>query len=295
MENNSIPPIFYEKLVKKLRIIKFFLFFTIIICCILTFYMINNRSEESFYFFFIALFYILLVGVVFLLLEVFNTTIVRGLANFHNWPQEKTNNDILRVAIKDFKEINEAPEHVIENLEKFHIYGINPLMTTEFLLKGNFCNRNFCLYQILASEFHRFYTRYFLIKTDPICNFNKTILIRPRQIFSLGLGNFIIKKKPLKEAPVNTQNLFRIYADNLQDIDKDISAKFLEQLCLYGKNVCKDILILITPKHILITKRFPVRDVLSIFLPVEKCILKQRQKAEDFLKLLDLINLLEKK
>lgn len=294
MENNLIPLISYEKLIKKLRIIKFFLFFTTIICCILIFFIINNLSEKSFWPFFIVLFLILLVGVVFLLLGEFNTAIVRELAKFYNWPQEKTNNDILRVAIKDFKERNEAPEHVVEDLKKFNVYSINPSMTTEFLLKGHFCNRNFCLYQVDIVELSRSYTRYLLMKTDPIFNFNKTILIRPRQIFSLGLGNFI-KQKTLKEAQVNTHNLFRIYTDNLQDIDKDISAKFLEQLCLYGKNVCKDVLILITPKHILITKIFRVVDISSFFLPVKKCILKQRQKAEDFLKLLDAINLLEKK
>lgn len=110
----------------------------------------------------------------------------------------------------------------------------------------------------------------------------------------MGLGNFI-RKKSLKEVQIDTQNLFKIYTDNLQDIDKDISAKFLEQLCLYGKNVCKDLLILITPKHILFTKRFPTLKGSLFFFSIKTCILKQKQETEDFLKLLDIINLLEKK
>lgn len=145
MENNTIPPVLYEKLVKKLRIIKIFQFFTIIFCCLLVFSIINNFSEQSLWPLFILAFLIVFIVLIFWFAEAVNKDIVRGLGTSYNWSQEINNNDVLDVGINGFKSINKAPKHIVKDLEKFHIYGLNPFIETEFLLKGNFCNRNFCL------------------------------------------------------------------------------------------------------------------------------------------------------
>ena len=169
----------------------------------------------------------------------------------------------------------------IEELEKFKIYNSAGGLKKKFLFSGNFCNRAFNLYQIQDYD-----ETFFLVKTNGIKDFKNTILIEPKDFF----GN---KHKELQKADVDTQGLFEIFTDNPKEISTILSKEFLDALKLSAKKNY----FLITPQGILFTQTEDVYAGFSLlpFSSSEKQVKEQWQKVENFLKLLDLINLLEKK
>lgn len=193
----------------------------------------------------------------------------------------------------------------IEELEKFNIYNSIGALKKKFLFLGKVYSRNFSLYEIQNAHNDEIF---FLIRTDIVKKVKNTILIAPKELF----GN---KYKDLQKAEIDTQGMFEIFTDNPKEISTDLSKEFLDALKNSAKNLC----FLITPQGVLLTQiknvytafsllylfpqwakfKFMYEGALSfsfsLFSSSKKQVQAKWQQVEDSLKLLNLINLLEKK
>jgi hypothetical protein len=97
---------------------------------------------------------------------------------------------------------------------------------------------------------------------------------------------------------MDTQGLFEIYTDNPQTLGQDLPQEFFTALIEYGKNIDKQVTILISPEGILCTK--PASSIKDLFVPVlftsiRNAFIREWAKYENFINLIEIINLLEPK
>ena len=163
-------------------------------------------------------------------------------------------------------------------------------------MSGKFYNRDFNLYELEAKHLldRRNRKGYLLVQTTPIPDFKNILLIKPHQnslVRFFGHSNFLTKIE------IDTQNLFDIYADKPQEAFNSLTSEFLSRLIYFGTRMKKPITFLITPRGALFFKKGTSACWCSFFAfsSSEKQVVKECQKIEDFIGLLELINLLEKK
>lgn len=140
--------------------------------------------------------------------------------------------------------------------------------------------------------FKRFGVKFkgFLLRMKPFKKIKSTILIRPK-------SSFAKKIKELQKVEIDTQGLFEIYTDNPQTLGQDLPQEFFTALIEYGKNIDKQVTILISPEGILCTK--PASSIKDLFTPVlftsiRNAFIREWAKYENFINLLELFSLLEK-
>lgn len=131
----------------------------------------------------------------------------------------------------------------------------------------------------------------FLLRMKPLKSIKSTILIRPQKTFAKKIKN-------LQKIEIDTQGLFEIYTDNPQTLGQDLPQEFLSALIDYGKNIDKSITMLISPEGILCTK--PASSIKDFFAPVlftsiRNAFIREWAKYENFINLIEIINLLEPK
>ena len=204
---------------------------------------------------------------------------------------DNENKNCFQKLLKDRPNIKEnGPAfEFIEMLNKFNVFGTIKGLEREPYYLGTYFNRSFRLDFInLLTTFSFYKKEYFILRTTPIEKIKSTILIRP----NTSANNI----KNLQKAEINTQNLFEIYTDNPQNIQTDLPEDFISRLVAYGKDINKTITILITPKGILCTK--PETKIKDFFAPVlfrslKNAFILEWAKYENFINLLEIINLLE--
>ena len=130
----------------------------------------------------------------------------------------------------------------------------------------------------------------FLLRMKPIKSIKSTILIRPKKYFAKKITN-------LQKMEIDTQGLFEIYTDNPQTLEQDLPQEFFATLVDYGRNIDKQVTILISPEGILCTK--PASSIKDFFVPVlftslRNAFIREWAKYENFINLLEIFNLLEK-
>ncbi len=117
-----------------------------------------------------------------------------------------------------------------------------------------------------------------------------TIVIKPKK-FTFS------KIKNLQKIEMDTQGLFEIYTNSPQTLEQDLPQEFISALIDYAKNIDKKITLLITPLGVLaIKKHTSWTGIFSpvIFRTIKTQVIKEWQKHENFINLLELFNLLEK-
>ena len=276
MENNSIPLIFYEKLVKKFRLFRIILILSllplILFFCSYFFVIISLETWLIALLVLFALYCVLYSG--------FSKSIFKEIERIYNWSNKKI----------------KIPWGFKQNLENFNIFGSRKQVSLYFNLSGNFYNRDFNLYELqVHKDFNsKNFKEYLLVQTAPIPNFKSIILIKPHQN---SLARFFGNSNSLTKIEIDTQGLFDIYADNPQKALNALTSEFLSRLIFFGKNMKTPITFLIMPKGALFFKKGNNAYWCSFFAfsSSQKQVLKECRKIEDFIGLLDLINLLEKK
>ena len=276
MENNLIPPIFYEKLVKKFRLFRIILILSLLpLIFFFCSYFFVIISLETWLITLLILFAIYCV-----LYSIFSKSIFKEIKGIHNWSNTK-------------KKISWGFK---QNLENLNIFGSRRQVYLYFNLSGNFYNRDFNLYELqVHKEFNsKNFKEYLLVQTTPISNFKSIILIKPHQN---SLARFFSNSNSLTKIELDTQGLFDIYADNPQEALNALTSDFMSKLIFFGKSIKDSITFLITPKGALFFKKGDGSHWCSFFAfsSSQKQVLKECQKIEGFIGLLDLINLLEKK
>lgn len=201
----------------------------------------------------------------------------------------------------------------IRELQEFAPYGNIPDASFCEVLKGNACKRDFCLdriflyYNYLDSlssnnidvkgvsvavpQTPISFFEGFILQTSAIKDFRNVILINPKK-FSCR------KIKNLQKAEIDTQGLFEIYTNSPQILGQDLPQEFISSLIEYYKNIDKKIMLLITPLGILATrKQTSWTGIFSpvIFRTIKTQVIKEWQKYENFINLIEIINLLEPK
>ena len=169
------------------------------------------------------------------------------------------------------------------------------------LFIGKFCGRKFNLDKatsssplfLLNEKGKRYYCSFegYILRTSPLKSIKNTILIRPKRSFAKKIKN-------LQKVEIDTQGLFEIYTDNPQTLGQDLPQEFLSALIDYGKNIDKSITMLISPEGILCTK--PTSSIKDFFAPVlfislRNAFIREWAKYENFINLIEIINLLEPK
>lgn len=279
MENNSIPPIFYEKLIKKFRLFRIililysiFLIGSFYVC----FFVLSLQKDYVTLFIFILLLFFILYIV---FSAFFQDAVLRELTLLHNWSNKK-----IKISW-NFK----------QDLYNLNIFGSSKEIHLCFNLSGSFFNRNFNLYELEAKHVidRRNHKDYLLVQTEPIVDFKSIILIKPHQN---SLARFFSNSNSLTKIELDTQGLFDIYADNPQEALNALTSEFMSKLIFFGKSMKDSITFLFTPKGVLFFKPdSSVKCLFFAFSSSQKQVLKEGQKIEGFIGLLDLINLLEKK
>lgn len=168
-------------------------------------------------------------------------------------------------------------------LKKFNVCGKIQQGIAEPYYSGTYFNRPFRMDHTGLPNIG------FILRTTPIEQIKSTILIRPKSTFAKKIKN-------LQKAEINTQDLFEIYTDNPQTIQNDLPEEFIPKLIAYGKDIDKTITILITPEGILCAKpKTEIKDFLSpiLFSSLKNAFIREWAKYENFINLLDLINLLK--
>ena len=279
MENNAIPPFFCEKLVKKFRLFRIILVLVLFAFLFLLYKLFSATNNHR----------VLANGLLFLFYVLYNSfshfiykAIMKEIVQIHNWSNEQKGN------LWEFR----------NDLYNFGIFSTTQNIRLSSNLSGNFYNRDFNLHSLsIRKEFsgrRRHYKTYFLVQTSPIADFKNTILIKPHQnsfVRFFNTGNSLTKTE------IDTQGVFDVYTDNPQDINNSLTTEFMQKLVSFGKTMKEPTTFLITPKGALFLKRFTLTSFSQFFAlsSSQKYILKQFQKMEDFIGLLDLFNLLEKK
>ena len=169
------------------------------------------------------------------------------------------------------------------------------------LFMGKFCGKKFNLDKATSNsplflfneKGKRYYCSFegYILRTPPLKNIKSTILIRPKSIFAKKIKN-------LQKVEIDTQGLFEIYTDSPQIFKQDLSKEFIYSLIEYYRNIDKSITILICPENILFLKPLSTLKYLFapvLFIPFKKVFIREKQKYENFINLIEIINLLEPK
>ena len=276
MENSAIPPIAYEKLVKKFRLFRIILalslFPVILFLCSYFFAIISLETWIITLFVLFALYSVLYA--------ILSKIIFKEIKQIHNWSK---NNKRLTWNCKKY-------------LRDLNMFGSRQEIKLDFELSGNFYNRDFNLYEVTSQKEYngKTFKEYLLVQTTSIPNFKNILLIKPHEKFFTRLFN---DNNVLTKIEMDTQGLFDIYIDKPENIDKVLTSEFLSRLIYFGRSMKKPITFLITPKGALFFKKGNSACWCSFFAfsSSQKQVIKECQKMEDFIGLIDLFNLLEKK
>lgn len=184
---------------------------------------------------------------------------------------------------------------IIDYLETEHI----PLIScnfrsadADFIVRGNFCKRDFRFGIISARYGKNDKEKFLLTETTPLANFDNVILITLKE----EDDEEEYSDMPLKNTQIDTQGFFDIYAKNPQNIADILPRDFIDALINYVKTTEEACSLLIIPQGIFITKRLePASEPSLCFSRADKYVYEYWQSTENFLKLLEVINLLEKK
>lgn len=202
---------------------------------------------------------------------------------------------------------------IAKKIQKHNLYGkIKDASFCEVLI-GNACKRKFCLDRIflysndlnnlssnnidvkgasvLVPQTPKSFFEGFILNTPAIKDFKNIILVKPKKVS-------LHKIKDLQKVEIDTQKLFEIYTNNPQTLGQDLSQEFIFSLIDYAKNIDKKITLLITPLGVLaIKKHTSWTGILSpvIFRTIKTQVIKEWQKHENFINLIEIINLLEPK
>ncbi len=175
------------------------------------------------------------------------------------------------------------------------MFGSRQEIKLDFELSGNFYNRDFNLYEVTSQKEYngKNFKEYLLVQTTPIPDFKNILLIKPHEKFFTKLFN---DNNVLTKIEMDTQGLFDIYIDKPENIANVLTPEFMSKLVFFGTRMKKPITFLITPRGALFFKKGTSLCWCSFFAfsSSQKQVLKECQKMEDFIGLLDLINLLEK-
>jgi len=216
-------------------------------------------------------------------------------------------------SVRSFEHPESAKEDWrIRELQEFAPYGKIPDASFCKVLIGNACKRNFCLDRIFlylnnlnnlgsqsidvrgapvpVPQTPKSFFEGFILNTPAIKDFRNVILIKPKK-FTFS------KIKNLQKAEIDTQGLFEIYTNSPQTLGQDLPQKFLSAIIEYGKKIDKKNTLLITPQGIIaIKKHTSWTGIFSpvLFRSVRTQVIKEWQKYENFINLLELFNLLEK-
>lgn len=184
----------------------------------------------------------------------------------------------------------------MDDLELFQLLNFSfKSISEQFILRGKLYDRDFSFHFIDAtSTYGKNNTKYCcLIKTTPVYNSDEYILIKPKEF---ALEEDEIECEDLQITDTDMKGLFTVYSTKPQENSKVLSNAFIEVLADYAKTTGEKISILLTPKGILIAKNFgPVKKTSLCFSRADQYVYEYWQSTCDFLKILDLINLLEKK
>lgn len=217
-------------------------------------------------------------------------------------------------SVRSFESPKSAKEGwIVKVLQKFNLYGkIKDASFCEVLI-GNACKRKFCLDRIFlysndlnnlssnnidvkgasvpVPQTPKSFFEGFILNTPAIKDFKNIILVKPKKVS-------LHKIKDLQKVEIDTQKLFEIYTNNPQTLGQDLSQEFIFSLIDYAKNIDKKITLLITPLGVLaIKKHTSWTGILSpvIFRTIKTQVIKEWQKHENFINLIEIINLLEPK
>jgi hypothetical protein len=181
----------------------------------------------------------------------------------------------------------------LDIIVKINLYGKISKVEQEPCYLGTYFNRLFRLDYAYFFNIFSFYKKAggYILRTTPLKNIKSTILIRPT---SPGVK----KIKELQKVEIDTQNLFEIYTDNPQTLEQDLPQDFFTALIDYGKNIDKSITILISPEGIFCTKmESSMSDFFApiLFTSLKNAFIREWAKYENFINLIEIINLLEPK
>ncbi len=271
----------YDNFIRKLRISRVALILLLLFSIFSLIQILFGVAPFIFIYLFSISFVLFILLYIYLALY-FDREILKEMSYVYNWTY---------FGHGDMKDISWSFEETLKNLK---IYSTLEKINFYFWLSGKFCDRDFILYDtLITSRFVRsgFRKSWFCI-TSPINNSKNIILIKPKKLLAKFINNI-----PLTKIEVDTQGLFDIYADNPQEALNVLTSEFMSRLIFFGKKMKDSITFLITPKGVLFFKQIKQKDSVSFFALTssKQEVLKQFKKVEDFLKLLDLINLLEKK
>lgn len=276
MENNTIPTISYEKLVKQFRLFRIILILSllplILFFCSYFFAIISLETWIITLFVLFALYSVLYA--------ILSKIIFKEIERIYNWSK---NNKRLTWNCKKY-------------LRDLNMFGSRQEIKLDFELSGNFYNRDFNLYEVTSQKEYngKTFKEYLLVQTTPIPDFKNILLIKPHEKFFTKLFN---DNNVLTKIEMDTQGLFDIYIDKPENIANVLTPEFMSKLVFFGTRMKKPITFLITPRGALFFKKgtSPCWCSFFAFSSSQKQVLKECRKIEDFIGLLDLINLLEKK
>lgn len=214
---------------------------------------------------------------------------------------------------KSFESPKSAKESwIVKALQKFNHYGKIKDASFCGVFIGRVCKRDFCFdrFFLYSNDLSNLGTQSiavrgtsvpvpqtpksifegFLLRTQAIKDFKNIILVKPKKVS-------LHKIKELQKVEIDTQKLFEIYTNSPQTLGQDLPKEFFSALIEYGKNIDKKITLLITPLGIIaIKKQTSWTGLFSfvIFRSIRTQVIKEWQKYENFINLLELFNLLEK-
>lgn len=246
----------------------------------------NKINHNNFVLFILPSCFIVMAAII-VYNSVLDKNIIKIIAQMHGWKYVK----------KYYGEKYSSWDY-IKDLKKLEIFGSLWGTDVGTLIIGKIANREFNL-EYFPDSLREGTDKYLVIVAAPIKNFKRTILIKPKI-------NFVVEKMGnLYKKTIETQGLFDVYTDNPETFQQDVSEEFVSELISYFKNIDKEITIFITHKGILCIKKiydkesFPIEKVFQrfkiIFSAPEKYIKCQWAKYENFINLIEIINLLEPK
>lgn len=283
MENNVIPLDVYKKLAKKLKIIRILLLLFVLALagifafCFSKFFhgsLIKTIIPTVALLAFAAWGWVIIFGEKFS--RVFFKSMMKAMALVYNWVCDEKFED----TSWDF----------IEDADRYQLlYDSFYLNKENFLLCGQSCNRNFSLYFLYPSSNKSLSEDFLLIKTTPITNFNNVILITP-----IIVDDEDDSERELTKVPIDTQDFFDVYAKDPQNVTDILSQDFINALIKHVETTGGLFSILITPQGVLIARELSP-EASIFFSSADKYIHAYWNTTESLIKILDVINLLEKK
>lgn len=301
MENNLIPPISYEKLVKKLNLIRLVLWISAL-CGAggITLFILHFEPDDIVTMWFLMSCFLFLIYSFLSWLEetssfIFFKSIIKEMAFAYNWSCEKKLEDKHWNFIKDlenFPVLYDDCKGILTILSSS--YELFSNIEKKFILYGNFCNRYFSFYSLIGSygsTKRSVAERFILVKTNGVANFNNIILVTSIKENMEGY-----KDEKFVKVKLETQDMFDVYSTDSQKATEFLSQDFINALIEYVKLTGEKASFLFTSQGILFTKKIKPVNLPSLYLSsADKYIFEYWQSTENFIKLLDAINLLEKK